>query len=239
EYYRDSSADPITCIDEVLRRDYHSSFCEAYESFGAGVIQTGRRFGGETVIPDAAVLPVDKIPVETIPVSSIVPVQIAALSLQFFDAGIGQDTCIAVLARDTNRELVSNGTIEFLSLDTSPVISLDNPSASCDTEVCMIPLSAASLEVFPEPFVPSVSSPAYLVASMNEAAPISLAMNILDLNMNEIRSTKGAPVPFRGSWVATWDGLDDNGHPVPSGEYFYSLHVDGALKVGKIVLVRK
>ncbi|HEY3875091.1 MAG TPA: hypothetical protein VGM92_06415, partial [Candidatus Kapabacteria bacterium] len=119
EYYRDSSADPITCIDEVLRRDYNSSFCEAYENFGARMIQTGRRFGGETVIPDAAVLPVDKIPVETIPVSSIVPVQISALSLQFFDAGIGQDTCIAVLARDTSRELVSNGTIEFLSLDTS------------------------------------------------------------------------------------------------------------------------
>jgi flagellar hook assembly protein FlgD len=67
-------------------------------------------------------------------------------------------------------------------------------------------------------------------------------MNIMDLNMNEVRATKYTSttlVPFKGSWNATWDGRDDNGKLVASGEYLYSLHVDGALKVGKIVVVRK
>jgi flagellar hook assembly protein FlgD len=67
-------------------------------------------------------------------------------------------------------------------------------------------------------------------------------MNIMDLDMNEIRAVKytaSTILPYKGSWNAEWDGRDDNGLLVPSGEYIYTLHVDGALKVGKVVVVRK
>ncbi len=241
EFYRDSSTDPVTCIDEVLRRDYGSSFCEEYERFGAEIIQTGRRYSGESILPDAQVLPVDTIPVTSLVIDSTWPIQTVGLVLQFFDAGVGQDTCIEVIARDTNRALLSNGTIEFMSLDTSASVVLDVPSAYCDTEICILPLSVTSpgLQVYPDPFFSDGASQAYIIASTNNAPPISVVLNIMDLSMNEIRSIKTAASPFRGTWNAVWDGRDDNGKLVGSGEYLYSLHVDGALKVGKIVVVRK
>jgi hypothetical protein len=241
EYYRDSSTDPITCMDEVLRRDYGSSFREEYGRFGAEIIQTGRRYGGQSILPDAQLLPVDTIPVTSMAFNSTFPLQTVGLTLQFYDAGLGQDTCIEVIARDTNRAFLSNGSIEFISLDTLPSVIVDSPLSYADTEVCILPLTATSpgLQVFPDPFLPDVASPAYIVASTNTAAPISVVMNIMDLNETEIRATNVPAVPFDGTWDAVWDGRDDNGKLVASGEYLYSLHVDGALKVGKIVVVRK
>jgi hypothetical protein len=241
DYYRDSSTDPIICIDEVLRRDYGSSFCEEYERFGAEIIQTGRRFSGESILPDAQRLPVDTIPITNLAIDSPWPMQTVGLVLQFFDAGLGQDTCIEVVARDTNRALLSSGSILFSSLDSSPSVMLDFPMAYCDTEICILPLSAISpgLQVYPDPFISDGTSQTYIIASTNTTSPISVAMNIMDLNMNEIRSTKTVALPFRGTWNAVWDGRDNNGKLVESGEYLYTLHVDGALKAGKIVVVRK
>lgn len=241
DYYRDSSTDPITCIDEVLRWDYGSSFCEEYERFGAEIIQTGRRFSGKSILPDAQLLPVDTISVVTLAPDSQGQFQTLALSLQFADVGSGQDTCIEVIARDTDRDLQSNASIQFSSIGAVPTLILDTPSAYCDTEVCILPLSAASpgLEAYPAPFISDGASQTYIIASTNTTPPVSVVMNILDLSMNEIRSTKTAALPFRGTWNAVWDGRDDNGKLVQSGEYLYTLHVDGALKVGKIVVVRK
>ncbi len=240
EYYRDSSTDPVTCIDEVLR-DYGSSFCKEYQNFGAQLMHTGRRFSGESLLPDAQILPADTIPVATLPFDSTINFVTDALSLQFADAGDGADTCIEVIARDTNRSLQSNASIEFPSIGIPPVLTLDVPQSYCDTEVCIYPLTVTSpgLQVFPNPFVSTGTSEVYLLASTNITPPISLVMNIMNLSMNEIRSTKAPAVPFDGTWNATWDGRDDNGKLVQSGEYLYTLHVDGALKVGKIVVVRK
>ncbi len=242
EYYRDSSSDPMTCIDRVLRNDYGSSFCEEYERFGTEVIQTGRRYGGQSLLPDAPILPVDTIAItKLIPGVGMPLIGVVALSLQFADVGVGLDTCIEVIARDTDRNLQSDDSIEFTSIGASPSLFLDAPSAYCDTEICIQPLSATSpgLQVYPNPFISNGTSETYIVASTNAAPPASVVMNILDLGMNEIRSTKTAASPFRGTWNATWDGRDDNGKLVASGEYLYTLHVDGALKVGKIVVVRK
>ncbi len=246
DYYRDSSTDPITCIDEVLRRDYGSSFCEEYERFGAEIIQTGRRFSGESILPDAQVLPVDTIHVATLALDSVWQSQALGLSLQFADAGLGQDTCIEVIARDTNRNIQPNYSIEFTVLGAPPSLIFEDTPAFCDSEICLLPLTATSpgLQVFPDPFLPDVTPNVYLVASTNNTPPISVVMNIMDLSMNEIRSTNVPTLPFRGTWNAVWDGRDDNGKLVESGEYLYSLHVADALqgtmlKVGKIVVVRK
>lgn len=240
EYYRDSSGDPITCIDQVLR-EYGSSFCQEYQNFGAELMQTGRRYGGESLLPDAQVLPLDTIPTSRVALASPLSFVSLPLSLQFAAAGDGPDTCIEIMARDTNRSLESNGSVEFTSLDTPPMLALDTPSAYCDSEICLMPLYATSpdLQVYPNPFISTGSSVAYLLASTNPLPPISVVMNIMGLDMNEIRSTKLPAAPFKGSWNAVWDGRDDNGNLVASGEYLYTLHVDGALKVGKIVVVRE
>ena len=239
EFYRDSSTDPVTCIEKVLR-EYKSSFCQEYQNFGVELMQTNRRYTGHSLLPDAPVFPLDTIQVGTLSLGSPTSFVTDALTLHFWDAGDGPDTCIEIMSRDTNRALTSDGTIEFTSLGVPPTVTLDSPQAYCDSEICLAPyVAVAGLDVHPNPFVTDGSSEAYILASTNPFPPISVAMNIMDLSMNEIRSTKAAAVPFKGSWNALWDGRDDLGRLVPSGEYLYALHVDGALKVGKIVVVRK
>ena len=239
EYYRDSSTDPVTCIDQVLRQ-YGSSLCMEYQNFGTQLMQTSWRYSGQSLLPDATVLPLDTIQVGTLPLDSTAGFVTDALTLHFWDAGQGPDTCIEIMARDTNRALASDGSIEFQSLSFPPVLTLDPASAYRDSEICFTPFVATSgLNVHPDPYVADGTSEAYLLASTNPFQPISVVMNIMDLGMNEIRSTKAPAVPFKGSWNAVWDGRDDLGNLVPSGEYLYTLHVDGSLKVGKIVVVRK
>ncbi len=240
EYYRDSSTDPITCMDEVLRRDYGSSLCQEYQNFGTELMQTSWRFNGQSLLPDATVLPLDTIAVGTLALGSTTGFVTDALTLHFWDAGVGPDTCIEILARDTDRALESDGSIEFASLAFPPTVTPDSPSAYCDSEICFTPfVPEAGLDVHPNPFVSDGLSEAYILASTNPFPPISVVMNIMNLRMEEVRSTKVPAIPFKGSWNAVWDGRDDNQSLVPSGEYLYALHVDGTLKVGKIMVVRK
>ena len=235
-YYRDSSTDPITCIDRVLRR-HGSSFCMEYQRFGAELMQTGRRYTGTSLLPDAQALDADTIQVHIIPADSTMNFVTFALSLQFAGAGSGGDTCIAVIARDTNRMLESNATIELPS-PGHYVFNADESSAYCDTEVCLFPLTAA-VQVFPNPFVLDGHDSAYLQASTLQTPPVSVVLDVYSLNSVNMRHAQEHAQPVRGAWNATWDGRDDNGHLVESGEYVYTLLVDGALKVGKIVVVRK
>jgi hypothetical protein len=234
--YRDSSTDPITCIDRVLRR-HGSSFCMEYQRFGAELMQTGRRYAGISLLPDAQVLDVDTIQVSMIPADSVMSFVTFALSLQFAGTGSGNDTCIAVIARDTDRMLESNATIELPS-SGQYVFNADTPSAYCDTEVCLFPLTAG-VQVFPNPFVLDGHDSAYLQASTLQTPPVSVVLDVYSLNSVNMRHAQEHAEPVRGAWNATWDGRDDNGHLVESGEYIYTLLVDGTLKVGKIVVVRK
>ena len=242
EYYRDSSNDPMTCIEQVLEK-HETNFCSEYERFGTELMQAGSRYTGNSLLPDAQVLPTDTIQVYLLPPDSSLQFVTDALSLQFAGIGSCDETCIEIIARDTNRSEQSNASIAFTSLGSPALLMLDDPAAYCDTELCQFFLAATSpgLQVFPDPFISNGFDSVYLLAS-SCTQPIAVVMNIMDLNMNEVRSTKFTSttlVPFKGAWNATWDGRDDNGKLVASGEYLYSLHVDGAMKLGKIVVVRK
>lgn len=242
EYYRDSSNDPMACIEHVLE-EHGTNFCSEYERFGTELMQAGSHYNGSSLLPDAQLLPTDTIQVNLLAPDASLAFVTNALSLQFAGIGSCDETCIEIIARDTNRDEQSNATIAFTGLGSPALLTLDDPAAYCDTELCQFFLASTSpgLQVFPDPFVSNGSDSVYILAS-SCTQPIAVVMNIMDLNMNEVRSTKFSSTtlaPYKGSWNATWDGRDDNGKLVASGEYLYSLHVDGALKVGKIVVVRK
>ena len=236
--YRDVTSDPVTAMDLTLRK-HGSSFCQEYERFGAEVIQTGRRFRGVSILPDAQVLPVDTIPLSRLRADSTMLFTTDALSLQFAASGNGADTCFAIIARDTNRALQDNGSIIFFAAGGDS-LSLTTPEAYCDTEVCSSSILAADL-AFPNPFVVTPTKPglAYIQASTSAHPPVSTILDIFSINGTKIRHSEASAEPVRETWNATWDGRDDIGAMVESGEYLYTLKVDGALKVGKIVVVRK
>ena len=41
-----------------------------------------------------------------------------------------------------------------------------------------------------------------------------------------------------GEYTATWDGRDENGNLMPSGNYFDKLTAGNFVSIGKIILVR-
>ncbi len=237
--YRDLASDPITAISLALTHR-GSSWCQEYERFGTALAQTGRRFTGTSLLPDATTLPLDALPFHTLPPDSAWPFVSVALSLQYAESGNGADTCVAILSRDTDRNFQSNGTISFFATGGDSV-SLDQPQSYCDTSLCSMPLLAGP-DVFPNPLVIGpANSIAYILASTKQHPPVSTVLDVYSVNGVHIRGldlgTKAVPV--RQTWNASWDGRDDLGHAVESGEYIYKLKVDGALKVGKIVVVHK
>ncbi|MDP4198721.1 MAG: hypothetical protein Q8922_13875 [Bacteroidota bacterium] len=237
--YRDATSDPITAFGLALEH-HGSSWCPEYEQFGAALAQSGRRYTGASFLPDATVLPLDTLPIHVLPHDSTWSFVSLALSLQFPEFGLGADTCVAVISRDTDRSLQDNGSFVFF-VSGNEKLTVDHPEAYCDTELCSTPLVAGP-DVFPNPLVVRSSEDfAYILASTNARQPVSTVLDVYSLGQVLVRHTDmgNRAIPVRETWNATWDGRDDLGHTVQSGEYIYKLRVDGALKVGKIVVVRK
>lgn len=241
EQYRDNTTDPITAIDlglsSYLRGD---TWRNEYMFFGVYLIRTGRHFAGWSYIPDASTLPFDTLVLHKLKRDSTWSFSTSALSLTFAETG-DVDTCITIIARDTNRNLQSNGSLTFFG-NGADSLSLDSSQAYRIGKVCFNPLRD-SLQVFPQPFIlqNGAQDIVYFVASSRYTPPVSTVLDIYSISGTHVRQhDMGAKaVSFREDWCATWDGLDDLGHAVESGEYIYKLKVDGALKVGKIVVVRK
>src|SRR5205823_5245025 len=134
----------------------------------------------------------------------------------------------------------TNDVLTFHS-DRTFSIASNNTASYCDTEVCL-PILVSEVTSMPNPFIlHNGGGDSVLIAASNlERPPVSMKLDLYTVNefhIRHIEETTGTPL--KESWNATWDGRDDNGHLVPSGEYIYTLYVDGALKVGKIVVVRK
>ena len=68
-------------------------------------------------------------------------------------------------------------------------------------------------------------------------SPDDITLNIYNISGRCIRNLvneKYTP----GIHKTTWDGMDDNGNPLPSGSYFYKLNT-GKLSVGdKFILIK-
>lgn len=238
--YRDSTTDPISAIDLALHK-HGTSWCQEYEKFGTELMQIGTRFTGVSELPDAPRLPLDALVIHKLAVDSNWHFITYALSLTFAESGVGNDTCDAVLARDTNRLLPGDGSLTFLGSGRDSV-SVAEPLAYCDTIICTLP-AITGIDVFPNPFVLAAGDQdsAFIQAASNAKSPVSTILDIYSMRGTHVRhyDMEANAVPVRGTWNATWNGRDDLGKPVPGGEYLLKLRVDGALKVGKIVLVRE
>jgi hypothetical protein len=235
ENYRDKTNDPITAIDLALAA-HGTTWCNEYEKFGAELV-SGSPLSATHDIPDAAALPIASINVHHVTSGSSQDISnIFALSLTFAET-IGSSTCDVVIARDTDRRVQSTVTISASSSGAATV-HMDDPQRYCDTTLC-----SSSLAVLPNPFVITEghSDTALFFASSRFERPISTVLDIYSIRREHIRNDDQSKSTLRAneSWYASWDGRDDLGKPVEIGEYIYKLSVDGALKIGKIVLVRK
>ena len=87
------------------------------------------------------------------------------------------------------------------------------------------------LQNFPNPFNPLTRIEFHIA----ETSPVSL--QIVDMLGRNVRALiAGAYDP--GSYVAEWDGTNDDGQDVASGVYFYRLSAGGYLSTRRMVLLR-
>jgi Ca-activated chloride channel family protein len=86
---------------------------------------------------------------------------------------------------------------------------------------------------YPNPFNPSTS----IRFSVNGPIKGHAVLRIYNLRGQVIR-TLGAYVNGPGTYEITWNGRDDDNHPVASGMYFYMLDVADHLLSGKMTLLK-
>ena len=59
-------------------------------------------------------------------------------------------------------------------------------------------------------------------------------LEIFDVLGQKVRSIVSGCVQVPGTYDLFWDGLDDEGRPVPAGDYLYRLKADAARDTWKI-----
>ncbi len=236
QQYSNAQPDPVFAMQDILAQ-HGSSFCTEYMRYGNDLFFTGRRYRGASLFPDARAFPVDLLKVQREDVGVATPIDFGAVvaSLNFFYAGFGRDTVAVTVARDTNRSIISDGTITI----TGPRNYLPayvHPESFCDTISGYSPTLA---EAFPQPFIIRASSNDSLsiLASRSGKAPISVELDIYSLNMDAVAHIERRPEPFTGEYYVTWSGRDDLGKLVPSGIYLYTINTDGDRRVGKLAVI--
>jgi serine protease len=84
---------------------------------------------------------------------------------------------------------------------------------------------------YPNPFNPATTLTYGLAADSNVKITI---YNILGERVRTLVDTR----QLAGHYVTTWDGLDESGYPLPSGDYLYEIKAGSFKKIKKMVLIR-
>ena len=237
EHYSASQPDPLYAMQDALAQ-HGSSFCTEYMRFGNSLFFTGRRFAGSSIFPDARAFPADELVATKVQPGVPTPINLGAVvaSINYFYAGFGGDTVALTVARDTNRTVISDGTITILTPTTYQAIYA-YPANFCDTLAGYVRSTA---DVFPQPFVvrSGAADSVSILASPSGQRPVSVALDIYTMNMQLVTHIERNPEPFTGEYYVTWSGTDDAGHRVASGIYLYTIETDGVRREGKIAVIR-
>lgn len=236
EYYRDNADTLMSAMDNVLI-GRSSSFCNEYKNFGADLFFTGRRYRGESIFPDAQILPIEslKYNIQDIDKSYTYDLLFEA-SLQLNAAGTDNDTCVVSIARSP-RFIYSADTVTILGLNSYRA-TYQIPETFCDT---IVGGKETNAEAFPMPFVISSdkNESVKLFAKSGSKPASDTRLGIYTVDMKLVRNIEAAAMPISGRFYTEWDGRDDAGKYVSSGVYVYSIEVDGQRRQGKVVVVRK
>jgi len=115
------------------------------------------------------------------------------------------------------------GTLEWFGAPTNGVVAIDN-------EV-LAPANFKLHAAYPNPFNP-VTNIAYELAT---SADVSITVyNMLGQEVaNLVNGFQNA-----GNYTVQWNGLDNLGHSVPSGLYFYEMATEGFSSTHKMMLIK-
>jgi len=228
---------PLGAIELALQ-SYQSTFCSEYLKFGSAIFSTGKRYHGESIFPDARILPSDALYITKRASRQDTSATFNALpaSLNYILAGFGEDTAAVIVSRDTSL-IVGNASVIITGQGTYRT-EYDDPTLYCDTSVGVQPVLVQS---FPQPFILQAdrSDSVYILASAQSKQPIVVKLDIYSLSMSQIAHLEPKPTPYLNRYFALRNGKDDRGKGVASGIYLYTIETDGVKRTGKIAVVRK
>ncbi|MFC1573479.1 SBBP repeat-containing protein, partial [Candidatus Eisenbacteria bacterium] len=121
----------------------------------------------------------------------------------------------------------SAGSSNYVQLE----VTIDPNLAGVGDSAEVMPAAVRLLPNWPNPFNPSTSIPFEL------AEPGCVSLRIFDIGGRLVRTLVDDRLAG-DSHVAVWNGRDDQGGTLPSGAYFYSLHVGERTLTRKLVIVQ-
>ena len=132
----------------------------------------------------------------------------------------------------TDQPAVSGGTTLLYSY--APVIAGQEQGRSGEVEVVWssdLPQATGLLGNYPNPFNPQTT------IKFNLAHSGEVTLTIHDLSGRRVNQLHIGPLAA-GPHERVWNGLDDQGHPLPSGTYHYRLQADGRSWMQKMTLIK-
>lgn len=103
----------------------------------------------------------------------------------------------------------------------------------------MVSIRPRVLTITPNPFVPGRQAGIALMqlATQESCGPAQVSLEMWDQNGRLVRRLLAGPAGH-GTWMAAWDGRDDNGLPIGTGSYWLRLTADGRTQGARLVLIR-
>ncbi|MCP4711130.1 MAG: T9SS type A sorting domain-containing protein [Planctomycetes bacterium] len=124
----------------------------------------------------------------------------------------------------------SNGAYLYAGNQMGVYRAMINPVAIADEAVDLTP-GVLHLQSYPNPFR-QITNICYNLPEMS-----SVILNVYDLAGRRVRTLVNTHQPI-GRHAVTWDGTDENGHPMSCGAYFFRLQTDMGIETGKLILLR-
>lgn len=90
----------------------------------------------------------------------------------------------------------------------------------------------ANLSAYPNPFWSQTT----LHFDIDRTGIVTI--RIVDVLGRKVRLLREGWMHAGEQWIA-WDGMDDNGQPVPPGVYFYQVNTQQSVMTGSVIFVRK
>jgi len=110
------------------------------------------------------------------------------------------------------------------SIDLSGVVSVASQGLK-------LPTVKSLAQNYPNPFNPTTSIRFFLPASG------LIKLTVFDLKGQRIRQLSEGAFGL-GDHEIQWDGMNDSGHALPSGQYMYSLETPDGIQSKKMILLR-
>lgn len=131
--------------------------------------------------------------------------------------------------------VISRYNLSSYSYDVSYVYRSGNPQNSTDEPE--IPIRQKSIINYPNPFSPDLSGKGTTI-NFTLLSSQKGSLNIYNAKGQFIKNLVDSQTLPKGENAISWNGLNENSKPLPSGVYFYKLETEDTILIEKSLIIK-